>query len=143
MTANRLPCVAASSLHGLERERESLDRADDDLLALRQRSSELPALAAAFALDGDDDALRAFEVEERILQLPVDHVAVGNDDDRREQLLVLGVVKVGEEMRGPGDRIGFARSGRMLNEVFAARAFLAHGGDAAFAWRRAGDSGGR
>ena len=109
-----------------EREGERLDRANDDLLALRQRGGELTALAAAVALDGDDDALRAFERRERVLQLPVDHIAVGHDDDRREELLVLGVVKVGEEMRRPGDRIGFARSGRMLNEIFAARAFLAH-----------------
>ena len=37
-------------------------------------------------------------------------------------------MQFGEEMRRPGDGVGFARTGRMLNEVFAAGAILEHCG---------------
>ena len=32
-------------------------------------------------------------------------------------------------MGGPGDGVGFARPGRMLDEILAARAFFQNGGD--------------
>ena len=47
ITANRLPSVAASFAHRLQREGERLDGADDDLLVARQRLGQFAALAAA------------------------------------------------------------------------------------------------
>ena len=60
-----------------------------------------------------------------------------------EQLLVLGVVQVGEEVRRPRDRVGLARAGRVLDQVLAARALRPAPRLAASAWRRAGGSAGR
>ena len=60
-----------------------------------------------------------------------------------EDLLVLRVVQVGEEVRGPGDRVRLARAGRVLDQVLAAGAVREHGRPAVCAWRRAGGSGGR
>ena len=126
ITANRLALGGRELADLLQREGEGLDGADDDLLARRQRLRELPALAGALGLDGGDHAGGALEVEQRVLKLGIDHVAVGDDDDGGEQLLVLGVVQVGEEMRGPCNRVGLARACRVLDEELAARALLQH-----------------
>jgi hypothetical protein len=101
----------------------------------RRRSSCRPtaprpagALAAFLALDGRDDAGRALEVEERLLELRVDDVAVGHHQHRVEDLLVLGVVQLGEEVRRPGDGVGLARARRVLDEVLAAGPVAQHRG---------------
>ena len=64
----------------------------------------------------------------RILQLLVDHIAVADNDDRIENLLVLGIMQVREEMRRPRNRVRLARTGRVLDQIFAARALPQHGG---------------
>ena len=46
ITANRLPCVAASSCTAFERKGKGLDRADDDLLAAASASASSPLLLA-------------------------------------------------------------------------------------------------
>jgi hypothetical protein len=56
--------------------------------------------------------------------LGIDHVTVGDDDDGGEQLLILGVLQVGEEMSGPRNGVGLARACRMLDEELATRALL-------------------
>ena len=58
---------------------------------------QLLALACPFAGDGGDHALGALEPLNRLAQLPVEHRAVGDDDHRIEQLLVPGIMQVGEE----------------------------------------------
>ena len=128
MTANRLPSRRRELAHGLQREGKRLDRADDDLLAPGERICELAALARALALDRRDDALGALEVGQRLLELAVDHVAVGDDDHGREQFLVCRVVQVREEMRRPCDGVRLARSGRVLDQIFLARPLREHGG---------------
>ena len=107
--------------HRFQRKGEGLDRADDDLLVAGQRLRQFAALAAAFALDRGDHAGGALEVEERLLQLRVDHVAVGDDQHGIEDLLVLRVVQLGKEVRRPGDGVGLARAGRVLDQILAAR----------------------
>ena len=61
-------------------------------------------------------------------KLRVDHVAVGDHQHGVEELLVLRVVQVGQEVRRPGDGVGLARAGRVLDQVLAARPFRQHGG---------------
>ena len=82
---------------------------------------QLLALAGVAALDRLDHAGDALEVEDGILQLGVQHVAVAHDQHAGEHLVVLGVVQVREEVRRPGNRIGLARAGRVLDQVLAAR----------------------
>ena len=98
--------------------REGLEGADHDLLAARQRLGQLAALAAVIGRDGGDHALGAFKVKDGFLQLVIEHVAVGDHQHGIEQLVVVLVVQVGEEMRGPGDGVGLARPGGILDEVF-------------------------
>ena len=107
-----------------ERERKCLDRANDDLLARCERLRKLPAFARALRFDRCDHAGGALEVEQRVLELLIDHVTVGDDDDCVEQLFVFGVVKVREEMRRPRDRVGLAGTRRVLDEELAARALF-------------------
>src|SRR5262249_31950058 len=102
-------------------------RADDDFLPAGQRRRQFTALAAVLAGDRRDDAGSALEVEDRILKLLVDHRAIGDHEHRVEKLLRRGVMKVGEEMRGPRDRVGLARAGRVLDEVFLPGAFGENG----------------
>ena len=114
--------------HGFEGEGEGLDRADDDLLVAGERLGQFAALAAVLARDGRHHAAGALEVEEGFLKLRVDDGAVGDDQHGIEDLLVLRVVQLGEEVRGPGDGVGLARTGRVLDQVLAARPILEHGG---------------
>ena len=59
------------------------------------------------------DAARSLEVEQRVLELGVDDVAIRNDEHRVEDLLVLRVVELGEEVRCPGNGVGLARTRRV------------------------------
>src|SRR6266404_4180002 len=93
-----------------EREGEGLNGADNDLFARRERLGELSALARTFRFDGGNDAGGALEVEQRVLKLGIDHVPVG------------------EEMRGPRNRVGLARASRVLDEKLAACPLLQHPG---------------
>ena len=90
-------------LHGRQRERKGLDGADDDFLAVLQRLAELGVLAPVLVGDAGHHARGALEVKDGLLQLRVQHVAVRDDQDAVEQLLVLGIVQVGQEVGGPGN----------------------------------------
>ena len=46
-----------------------------------------------------------------------DDVAVGDDENRVEDLFVGGVVEVREEVCGPGDGVRFTGASRVLDEV--------------------------
>ena len=84
-----------------------------------------PELRGFVAVDRDDDALVVVDLLDRVLQLGVEHVAVGDDDDRVEHLLVVDL-QACHPVRGPGDRVGLARAGGVLDQVALADAF---GGD--------------
>ena len=115
-------------LNRLQGEGEGLDGADNDLLAVRQGLSQLTALAARVALDGFHHTGGPLEIEQGVLQLAVDDIAVRHHNDRAEQLLVLVVVQFRQEVGGPGDGVGLARSGRVLDQELAPGALCPDGG---------------
>ena len=57
------------------------------------------------------------ELVDRVLQLLVEHAAVGNDHDRIEDHLVLVVVQAGEPVSEPGDGVALAAAGRVHDQV--------------------------
>ena len=67
-----------------QHEREFLQCRDDDLGAVNQRRRELLRVL----IDGLDDALRVFDLVDRVLQLLVEHAPIGDDDDAVEDLFV-------------------------------------------------------
>ena len=87
--------------------------------ALRMASSSMVATYAGVLLD----------LTHGLLQLVVEHGAVGDDDDRVEHRLVVLVVQTGQAVGGPGDRVGLARAGGVLHEVAVAGTFGAAGLD--------------
>ena len=128
ITAKRLPWVAASSRTASRANGKVWIVQTTIFLSPDSASASLRALAAVLVGDRRHHAAGALEVEERLLQLRVDHVAVGDHQHGVEDLLVLCVVQLGQEVRRPGDGVGLARAGRVLDQVLAARAVLEHGG---------------
>jgi hypothetical protein len=84
----------------------------------------LGALAAVFIIDGGNHARGALEVEDRFLKLGIEHIAVGDHQHAVKELLMLGVVQVGEEVGRPGNRVGFAGTRGVLDQVTLAGAML-------------------
>ena len=78
-----------------------------------------------------DDALLVLELVDGVLQLLVEHAAVGDDDDRVEDLLVVAVVQARQPVGQPGDGVALAAAGRVLDQVVVAGALLARVGLAA------------
>ena len=115
--------------HLVERAGKGLQRAHHDLLAGGERLGQLLALARALALHHRNHALGALEAHDGFLQLVVEHGAVRHHHHRVEDLAVVRVVQVGQEVRGPRDRVGLARAGRVLDQVLVARPVAAHRGD--------------
>lgn len=108
----------ARGVDQLDQGLERLDRDDHDLLAADQRLRELGGFGVAVgAGDGLHHALVALELGNRVLQLLIQHSAVGHDHDRVEHLLVSGIVELGELVGQPGDRVGLAGTRRVLDEV--------------------------
>ena len=68
-------------------------------------------------------ALRMLDLVNRILQLPVEHLAVGDDDDAVVGLRILRVVQTGEPMREPRNAVRLPAAGGVLNEIIPARPF--------------------
>ncbi len=110
----------------VEHEREGLQRNDDDRGAVLQRLDELLRLDA-LALDPDDNAFLVLELVDRLLQLGIEHRAVGDDDHRGEHLAVGLVVQALEAVSEPRDGVGLARARRVLHEVVVARTLPARG----------------
>ena len=81
-----------------------------------------PRARGLVAVDRDDDALVVVDLLDRVLQLRVEHVAVGDDDDRVEHLLVVDL-QARHPVRGPGDRVGLSRAGGVLDQIAVADAF--------------------
>jgi len=63
-----------------------------------------------------------------LLQLGIQYGAVGDDDDRVENSLILVIMQRGQPVGGPGDGVGLAGAGAVLDQVFVPRPFGAGGG---------------
>ena len=57
-----------------------------------------------------------------VLQLAVQHPAVGDDDNGLEDFLIAVIVQTGEPMGQPGDGVGLAGTGAVLNKIILAGA---------------------
>ena len=56
------------------------------------------------------------------MQLAVQHPAVGDDDNGLEDFLIAVIVQTGEPMGQPGDGVGLAGTGAVLNKIILAGA---------------------
>lgn len=63
------------------------------------------------------------ELVDVVLELLVEHHAIGNDDDAVEDAPVTFVVQRGEAVREPRNRVALSAAGRVLDEVVVPRAF--------------------
>ena len=97
---------------------ELLQSRDDD----RHACPERPGVLGGVHVDLLDHSLFVFDLVDRVLELLVEHQAVGNDDDRIEDLLVLCVVEARQPVGDPGDGIALAAAGRVLDQIVGARA---------------------
>ena len=115
ITAKRLPWVAAS-LRTASRAKGKVWMVQTTIfLSPESAAASSPLLLPSFARDRGHHAAGALEIEERLLKLRVDHRAVRDHQHGIEDLLVLRVVQLGEEVGGPGDGVGLARAGRVLD----------------------------
>ena len=103
-------------------EGELLQRGDDDL---RLGAGESIGELFGVLVDLGDDAVRVLELEDRVLQLPVEHPTVGDDDHLVEHLLVGDRVQRRQPVGEPRDRVRLAGPGRVLHEVLLAGAVRA------------------
>jgi hypothetical protein len=95
---------------------------DDDLLALHD---ELAQIAGPFCMAHGGAHLH--ELLDGLLDLVVEDPAVGDDDDRIEDLPAVAL-EADELVGQPGNGIGLAAAGRVLDQVAPARAVGPHGG---------------
>lgn len=130
-----------------------MDGDDDDADFIFEGVGELFgfAFAGAFASDGQYDAVGVLELVDGVLQLAIEDGAIGDDNDRAEEFVVCcfygrcfcwglcievccsfltsSFIKRRQLMGAPGDGVGLARSGAVLNQVAIAGAFVAGGVD--------------
>ena len=62
------------------------------------------------------------ELIDGVLQLAVQHPAVGDDDDRLEDLLVVVIMQTGEPVGQPCNGVRLSGTGAVLNEIVLAGA---------------------
>ena len=93
-------------------EGEFLQRRDDDRHAAREGPGEL----ARTLVDLPHDAAPVLELMNRVLQLPVEHHAVGHHDHAVEDLPVVRIVQRREAVDEPGDGIALAAAGGMFDQ---------------------------
>ena len=112
-------------VQGIEQRRKGLDGDNDDARLLGQRLGQLFGFALVADIAGDrlNHALSMLELVDGVLQLAVEHGAVGDNDYRAEQPLAGIVVQRGQLVRRPGNRVGLARAGAVLDQVALARPF--------------------
>ena len=121
----------------VEDEGELLDRRDDDLLALLDEPAEV-----ARPLGVPDGGLHLGVLSDRVADLPVQDAAVGDDDDRVEDVLAVPLER--DQLVGqPGDREALPASRRMLDQVALSRAAPAGVLEQAAARHRAAGTGAR
>ena len=70
-----------------------------------------------------DHSLLVVELIDGVLQLRIQHPAVRNHNHAAVHLLVLGVMQGRETVRQPSDRVGLARTRRMLHQIGLPYAF--------------------
>ena len=109
------------------REQELLDRTDDDTFAVVDRLYQ--TLRVLLLVDRFDQSRGVVKAVDRILQLIVEHYAVGDHDDRIENRFVVLVVERREAICYPRDGIGLAASCGMLDEIVFADSVLEHFAD--------------
>ena len=121
---------ADAVLDGLQHKGKGLDGDDDDRLRILQGLGQLLRLGtiADLAIDPPHHPVGVLKLVDGFLQLIVQNGAVGDHDHRMELLLPCRCIERGKLMRGPGDGVGLAGAGAMLDQVFMARP-LAPGGD--------------
>jgi hypothetical protein len=78
-------------------------------------------------LDTRDHALLVLDLVYGVLELPVEHHAVGDHDHGVEDFPVPLVVQAGEAVGEPGDAVGLAAAGGVLDQVAPARTLGAGG----------------
>ena len=110
--------------HGVPALRQRLDLVGDERELLQRRDDDPGLLTGegvgellAVLVDPHHDAVGVLELVDRVLQLPVEHPAVGDHHDLVEHLVVVGVVQRRQPVGHPGDRVRLARPGRVLHEV--------------------------
>jgi len=101
-----------------------LQRGHHDLGAVDQCRGQL----AGVLVNGLDHALGMLDLVNGILQLPVQHLAVGDHDHAVVDLLVLRRVQAGQPVGEPGDGVSLAAASRMLDQIVAAGPLLARAG---------------
>ena len=106
-------------------EREFLQCGDDHRHRILERFGEL----ARTLVDPLHDATLVFELVDRVLELLIEHDAIGDHDYAVEDALVGGVVQGREPMGQPTDSVALAAACRMLDEVVVAHALPARGVD--------------
>ena len=92
----------------LQRVGEGLDGDDDDLRPTLQGVGQLLRLGPAQSGDVGDNPWGAVDLADRLLQLGIEDVAVGDDDDRIEHRLVGLIVQHRQPVRQPRDAVGLA-----------------------------------
>ena len=113
---NRKPLAAGA--HFFVDDRELLEGGNNDACPGLNGLPELLGVLVDFL----HHARHMVKLIDGVLQLTVQHPAVGNDDDRLEDFLVVVIVQTGEPMGQPGNGIGFAGTGAVLNEIVLAGA---------------------
>ena len=109
---------------------------------------DLPVSSAALQLGGIlidflDHALGLFELLDGVLQLAVENAPVCDYDDGIEQTLGVSrfLVEGSQLVRQPGDGVGLARAGRMLDKIVLPDPIPADQALASGVLRQAGDNG--
>ncbi|MEX1116119.1 MAG: hypothetical protein WEB53_12775 [Akkermansiaceae bacterium] len=99
------------AFHFIEDKRKFLHGGDDDLLPFGDEAAQVPGL-----LGMADGGAHLHELLDRFLELVVEDVAVGHDDHRIENFLLL-LVHPHQLMGEPRDGVRLAAAGRLLDEV--------------------------
>ena len=89
-------------------------------------SSASASLSRA-CVDPLHDAALVFELVDRVLELLVEHDAIGDHDHAVEDALVGGIVQGREPMRQPTDGVALAAARGMLDEVVVPHALATRG----------------
>lgn len=105
----------AERLHIFLGKQELLDRADDD--ALFVVDSLCQRVGVFLVVDGFHQADLMIKAVDSVLQLAVQHNAVGYHDDRIKDAVVLCIVDGGQPVGDPRNGVGLARTRRVLDQV--------------------------
>ena len=112
------------ALHAVNDVGELLNGGGDDLRVAVQRHGQVGRIA--LIVHHPDQASLVLHAHDGLLQLPIHHHTVGDNDHVIKDDLVIRIVKGGESMRQPCDGVGLAGTGAMLDQVVLAGAVLPH-----------------